>query len=330
MSDQHYANATATDSKAEETNTLQIGAFSGYNRRPIPTTSGLTSQFYGENGDDADLMSALNLTKFLDAEAYVNVYLIKNALGQVMKENGQYPKVAAFSCKIQRPKPLRDGLMAQFFALNGEDADAINELGKTKYLDAFVYVEILKPEARPNAPGQQGPIMIPAPSNDLDALAHQLTPAERKEVAKRNKAFSAANDALRMSGFLTQPTVWSVLGNEFNYESWLIKVPCCASGESSCTEHSGVFKLPVESHERYSFVSLCDKHAEQARNSLLPGGLPFLRLRQRVLIQQWAWERICELLHVEKGQQPDPVKLLHWAKENKVSQFVPPNYLNKF
>lgn len=326
---------TPANALATKENNLQIGALSGYNRRPIPTTSGLTCQFYGENGEDADLMSALNLTKFLETEAFLQVFLIKNALGQVMRDpvSGQYPLVASFSGKIQRPKPLRDGLMAQFFALNGEDADAVNELGKTKYLDAFVYVEILKPEARAQAtlaPGQSSSslVMIPPPSAELDALAHHLTPIERKEMAKRNKAYENANNALRMSGFFTQQSVWGVLGTEFDYQQWLEQCPCCASADAACKNAVSVFALPTESHERYAYVPLCNEHKEQATLGILPGKLSFLRLKQRHLIQMWAFEQLCKLLGVDKDQQPNPMEVFNWAQERKVSQYIPPTYLN--
>lgn len=330
MTDANYESPTPErESNPEET--LQIGAFSGYNRRPLPTASGLTAQFYGENGEDADTISALNLTKFLDADAVVNVYLIKNSVGQVMKEGGNYPKIASFVSKIQRPKPLRDGLIAQFFSLNGEDADAINDLGKTRYLDAFVYVEILKPQAVAAPARAAGAVALPAPSAELDALAQQLTPAERKELAKRSKAFAGANSLLKLSGFLNQEAVWAVLGNELEYKRWLEPIPCCASGESPCKNESAPFKIPAENHVRYSWIPLCAAHSEQAMAGALPGGISFMRLRRQVLIQQWAWERLKAALGTDPSvDEPDPVKVMNWANENKLSQYVPANYLNKF
>lgn len=331
MTDANYESPTPDRQGDAQEESLQIGAFSGYNRRPLPANSGLTAQFYGENGEDADTISALNLTKFLEADALINVYLIKDALGRVMKEEGQYPKIASFVSKIQRPKPLRDGLIAQFFSLNGDDADAINDLGKTRYLDAFVYVEILKPQAAAGSPSRASGVALPAPSAELDALARQLTPSERKELAKRSKAFAGANSLLKLSGFLNQEAVWAVLGNEFDYKRWLEPIPCCASGESPCPHRAEPFKIPAESHVRYSWIPLCAQHAEQASAGLLPGGVAFMRLRRQVLIQQWAWDKLKAAVGTDPSvEEPDPVKIMNWANEHKLSQYVPGNYLNKF
>lgn len=311
---------------------LQIGAFSGYNRRPLPDKSGLTAQFYGENGDDADMISALSLTKFLEADVYVKIHLIKDSFGKIMRaEDGRYPLIAQFSGKIQRPKPQRDGMIANFFAANGDDADQINELGLSKYLDAFVYVEILKPEAapQPNAPTEA--VLLPSPQADLDALALHLTPAERKALAKRSKAFQEANRLLKMSGFLNQPAVWSCLGSELEFQTWLDDMPCCAPGDQPCAHKAKAFKIPAESHQRYSMISFCPEHAAQAESGALPGGIAFMRLRRQVLIQEWAWEALRSVVGTPQGiEEPDPQKVMSWALEHKLSQYVPPNYLNKF
>ena len=57
----------------------QLGVFSGYIRRPIPNQSGMIAQIFGENGDDADTILALSLSKYQDVQVYVNIYLIKDS-----------------------------------------------------------------------------------------------------------------------------------------------------------------------------------------------------------------------------------------------------------
>lgn len=312
---------------------LQIGAFSGYNRRPLPDRSGMTAQFYGENGDDADMISALSLTKFLEADVYVKIHLIKDSLGQIMKSNGAFPMVAAFKAKVQRPKGLKEGMVANLFAANGEDSDQVNTLGLSKYLDAFVFVEILKPEAAPlkSQPAADLPAILPEMSAELESLAQHLTPYERRALQKKTKAFSEANRSLKISGFLRQPALWPQLGSEIDYQSWVETCPCCAPGDSPCPKKSTAFKIPMESHMRYALIPLCAEHAEQANLGSMPGGIAFLRMRRDVLIQEWAWERLKEKVGTPaKLDEPDPQKIFSWAHQHGLSQNIPANYLNKF
>lgn len=313
-------------------NPLQIGAFSGYNRRPQPDKQGMTAQFYGENGDDADIISALSLTKFLDADVFVKVFLIKDAVGQLMKTKSGYPVIAAFKAKIQRPKGLSHGMIANLFATNGEDADSVNNLGLSKYLDSFVYVEILKPEAAPTpAPQPEAQPAETGLDTTLDAISKQLTPHEKKLLQKQTKAFGEANKLLKMSGFLKNNSVWSCLGNELDFQTWIEKTPCCAPGNEPCTQQSTPFKIPGESYQRYSLIPLCPMHAKEAESAVLPGGIAFLRMRRDILIQEWAWELLQSKTEASPlhGHEPDPQKVMSWALENKLTQFIPGNYLGR-
>lgn len=319
----------STDNK----DTLQIGAFSGYNRRPLPDRTGLTAQIYGENGNDADTISALSLTKFLEADVFVKVHLIKDAQGQIMKTNGAFPLIAGFHAKVQRPKGLRDGMIANLFAPNGRDADQVNSLGLSKFMDAFVFVEILKPEAAPQ-PDQPRPAdenILPELSSELEELSQHLTPFERKAIAKKSKAFQEANRLLKISGFLRQPSVWPVLGSELDMQQWIDEAPCCAAGDSPCLNPSKSFKIPAESYMKYTLIPLCEHHASSANNGQLQGGLAFMKMRRDVLIQEWAWERLKFIVGTPKGiDEPDPQKVFAWASEKGLTQHIPANYLNKF
>lgn len=313
---------------AEES--LQIGAFSGYNRRPMPDRSGMMAQIYGENGPDADVISALSLTKFQDADVYVRVHLIKDSHGQIMKANGAFPTIASFRGKIQRPKPLRDGMVAHIFAPNGVDADQVNAMGLSKYLDAFVFVEILKPEAAPSesVDPSANDASLPEQSAELDELAGHLTPFERKALQKRSRAYAESNRLLKMSGFLRNAAVWAKLGTELDYQEWISKAPCCASGDAPCRRHAEPFKIPLEG--RYMLVPFCSEHAQEARAGDLPGGSAFLRLRREMLIQEWAWEHLKKAVGVPIGmEEPDPHRVAIWARDNGLGASLPANYLDK-
>ena len=331
MPDNHE-DLQARDEAASES--LQIGAFSGYNRRPVGDRSGMTALVYGENGDDADMISALSLTKFLEADVYVKVHLIKDSNGQLMKRAGAFPLIAAFRAKVQRPKGQRDGMVAHLFAANGHDADQVNSMGLSKYLDAFVFVEILKPEAAPAVESHQparDEAITPALSAELDEAATHLTPAERKAIDKKTKAFKEANKLLKMSGFLRNPQVWAHVGSEAEHAEWISQAPCCASGDSPCPHQAKAFKLPLPGHQRYMRVPLCDAHAAEAESGVIKGGLAFLRLRQDVLTQEWAWERLKAIVGTaEHVGEPDPQKVFGWAVDHQLSALVPANYLSKF
>lgn len=314
-------------------NSLQIGAFSGYNRRPLPDRTGLTAQFYGENGDDADMISALSLTKFLDADVFVKVHLIKDSHGQIMKTAGAFPMISSFQAKIQRPKGLRDGMVANLFAPNGANADQVNVLGLSKFLDSLVFVEILKPEAAPLTPTTPKPNLdsLPETSSELDELAQHLTPFERRALQKKGKAFAEANRLLKIAGFLRTPAVWPRLGSELDYQAWVDTIPCCAPGDTPCNNHATAFKIPAETHMHYMLIPFCEMHAKIAEEGVMPGGIAFFRMRRDILIQEWAWQRIKETVGATPGlDEPDPQKIFSWAHQNGLTQNIPANYLNKF
>ena len=310
----------------------QIGSFCAYVRRPNPAISGLTAQFYGENGDDADMITALSLTKFQDNNALVNVYFIKDSNGALQKDplTGAYPLVCSFVGKVQRSKPTRDGMLAQFFAANGDDADQANQLGLTRYQDAFVYVEILS-----CAPQADSLRSAPADASlrlsaELDQSAKTLTPAERKAAEKRAKIQREAHKLLQLSGFFLQPQVWAVLGSHFDFENWIAASPCCAPGQSPCANPAQAFALPADlaAHTKYVHVPLCAEHQAQALAGALPGGAALLKMRRQALVGQWAIEQLAKTVGLDPAtSELDPQKVMAWAFENKLSSIVPPNYV---
>ncbi len=314
---------------------LQIGAFSAYNRRPQPHLSGLVANFYGENGPDSDSITALSLTKFQEIDAYIVVYLIKDSMGRLMKEpqSQQYPKICAFMGKIQRPKPQKDGMLAQFFASNGEDADQVNALGLSKYLDAFIYIEILKPEAykiltasNPSEPQ----VELLLNSDDLEQAATHLTAAERKALAKKQKVFQEANKILLMSNFFKQHAVWHSLGEPTAFQDWLKNTPCCYPDEAPCPHHPSLpFDFAPSQTPHYSYIPLCAQHAQNFSFHTIPGGVAFVRLRHQMFIQMWAFETLKKLLNTPSDQEPDPQKIANWALDKKLNHYLPPTYLNK-
>lgn len=69
------------------------GGFEGYVRRPSPLVSGMVAQFFGGDGQAADMITALGLSRFLERSAQITVRLIQSADGEdkaVKKPKGPY------------------------------------------------------------------------------------------------------------------------------------------------------------------------------------------------------------------------------------------------
>jgi hypothetical protein len=60
----------------------ESGGFQGYIRRPKPTQSGMTALFYAENGEAADAVTAMSLSKYLDSRVHVVVRLVQSQDGE--------------------------------------------------------------------------------------------------------------------------------------------------------------------------------------------------------------------------------------------------------
>lgn len=310
-----------------------LGGFAGYVRRPLGDKNGLTAQIYGENGSDADTISALSLTKFLEASFYIKIFQIKNSVGAIMKKQNSYPLIAEFEAQIQRPKPQRDGMIALFFATNGENSDAVNSLGLTKYLDSLVFVEIWPLSAKPKLQPSPNLIVSSQPleetQSNLDSFLTVLTPSERKIVEKKRKVYASANLLLKSQNFLNISAVWSKLGTPSDYQSWLHNMPCCALPSDGCTHVSAPFRVPGENGP-YQYVPFCQHHVQALSDQTLDGGLGLVRLRHRQIIQLWAWDALKKIVPPEPHQtDPTPAEVMTWAFENNLQQYIPPNYLSK-
>lgn len=302
----------------------QIGAFAGYIRRPKPTESGMVAQFFGENGSDADTICALSLTKFQDANVHVEVHVVKDPNGvPVRGENGEHPLVASFAALSRRPVPQKEGMMAQFFAANGHDADQVVDLGKSGMQDAFVFVQIFKSKA-----GVRGAFR-PELNAALAKVAERKTVAERKELRNFAKSWEISARKLEMSGFLRSSTVQSALGRDEDYLSWLSDAPCCAPGDAPCSGRSTAFRLDSPNSKRFAYVPLCAEHSAVAVRDGFPGGRQFLSMKQALLVQRWAWDQLCSVVGLEDGvKHPDPAKIWAWAAKHNIQSLLPNDFLN--
>lgn len=297
----------------------QIGAFSAYVRRPLPQISGLIAQFFGPNGEDSDSILALSLTKFLDAEVLITVYLIKDSNGVIMKsQDGQYPKISQFFGVIRRSKPTRGGMLAEFFATNGINSDQVNELGKSVYQDCLVYIDVRGKLT--NAAQLQDPTLII--DNDY---AKKISPHEINEYKKSEKRFAKLNKQLHLS-FLKNSEVLYKLGNHKDFIQWLSTRGCC--WPNTCT-NSPLNAYEIKSVPGYfNYVMFCDEHLADVEQGVenIPGGELYLKMKNSLLVQNWAFDQLKEKFSLTGKEEPDSQKIALWAQEQSLDKFLPPDF----
>lgn len=299
----------------------QFGAFAAYLRRPDPKENGYIAKFFGENGEDADLITALSLTRFLDRLVKINVFLIKDKNGKLAREDGKYPLIASFHSSIKRPKSSNTGQCAQFFAENGENADVVSELGKTAIQDSLVYVEVL--------PAREEESKVEM--SDIDQYSTKILNFEKKLLEKNKKKIQEANRILGNSGFFKNESVIRMIGREEDYQNWLTKQPCCFPSAEQC-EKKNIIAFKVPGHTKaYRYTCLCEDHAKafDGENVSFPQkGEPFLLSRFNHLIQEWVKETLLMKFGLTKHDEIYPVKLIEWATEKKLQNLIPPTYYN--
>lgn len=308
-----------------------IGGFSGYNRRPASSSTGLTASFFGENGKNADVISVLHLTRYLDLPVKVTVWLIKDNTGRLIKKNGNYIKITEFIGAIRRPKASMGGQTAQFFGANGLNSDAVNALNKTEYVDALVYIEMQKADA--NMLAEQ--IKTPDPIAEIERESTKLTEAELKEVKVQQRKAVEANRILTMNGFYHNTDVHKVIGTPEDFKNWVRTQPCCSPGARACPNTPVLaFTFAESISDKYNFIPLCKNHVEAWESGEEIQGvvslISFARNRKKALLAEWTKQTIRALLGIPKGSEIPPKRLYTWAIENNLQKSIPSGYMHFF
>lgn len=301
----------------------QMGAFSGYIRRPTPSASGMTAQIFGENGEDADTILALSLSKYQDVEVFVNIYLVKDSVGKIMKEGDKYPLISSFIGFVRRSMPKKDGMIAQFFAPNGEHADSISVLSRSDFQDCLVFVDVRGKKAV----DMQDKITEENTTQINLNYADRITKNEKSEFLKKEKAFRKMNENLELSDFLSRIEIMTSIGNVEDYKSWLEKTQTCSHlQEKPCMNHSGV----IEVHgllRPFNFMPVCDEHFSEledekhiAENNL------FYEMKHRLLLKQWVWSKFKEKFSYDGKSEPDPARIIEWTAGKGLVKYLPSKY----
>ncbi len=317
-------------SQGENDNELRpgdpIGAFTGYIRRPKSSSAGLTAQFFGQDGADADVIAAMHLTRFKDMTVKVKVWMMKNADGKIMGKNGDFPLMTEFMARLKNPRPSETGQTAQFFGENGPNSDAINILNQSEFQDSMVYVEIVKAE-----PGQLvSDIPTEAPTAALSEEVQRMTPRQVQELKKNQKKAGEAWRILQVGGFFRNEALWSVLGGEPGYREWLTSQPCSHPGDQPCPNED-IVPYAVPGIRRLGQISLCTEHVAQWEQGTVTTGaqapLAFLTSTQVTQVQQWAQHRLKQVLAVPDSHYPMPGKLYAWATQHNLRNQIPSSFI---
>lgn len=301
----------------------QLGAFSGYIRRPIPSVSGMTAQIFGENGEDADTILALSLSKFQDAEVFVNIYLVKDPFGKIMKVDGSYPLISSFIGFVRRSMPKKDGMIAQFFSPNGEHADSISELSKSNYQDSLVFVDVRGKKS----------VNVSSQINDENTALintnylNKITISQKNEYLRKEKQFRKMNEFLELSDFLNRIEVISSVGNSNDFKDWLSSTQTCSHlQEKPCLNSSSYIEI-LGLVKPYNFLPFCSEHSGSVTQSTIEENILYYEMKNRLLLKQWVWSYFKLNFSYDGKSEPDPSKIIEWASSKKVSKLLPKKYM---
>ena len=302
----------------------QLGAFTGYIRRPTPTNAGMTAQIFGENGNDADTILALSLSKYQNAEVFVNIYLIKVASGQIMKKDGVYPLISSFLGFVRRSMPKNEGMIAQFFSPNGSYADEVSKLSKSDYLDCLVFVDV-----RGNlAVNKQQELQIEN-IKDIDTnYISTMTKLEKKEVEKREKTYKKMNEHLQFSEFLQRKDVLIALGNEEDFQKFLSGQHICSHFEEDEPCKNKAVVMETDFLQRpFNYLPVCESHFDELQDyDHFDLNRKYYEMKHHLLLKQWALNVLSNKFSIDSKSEPDPKRVIEWAASKNLSKYLPLKY----
>lgn len=310
---------------APEDRALIAGGFRGFMRRPQPQRAGLMVQVFGENGEDADTISLFHQSRYVEADARVAIYALKDGVGRPLRKAGREEPDVVFRGRIQRPRASLAGQTAQFLAANGPDADAAMMLGATRWLDAMVYVQVV-PDAAPP------PTAIDLHA-DLDRAAQALSMVERRHLQQAQKGAREANRLLTAAGFFRDEKVWAVLDRDRPWLPWLAQQPCAWPAEPPCPGAPvSICALP-HTRSTWGHVPLCGEHAACWQSGRLPEGQRLdvlqssLNIAWMTLLTRWSRQALMAQMGCPAGFLPAPAALQQWALSAGLAQHLPPAFL---
>lgn len=295
--------------------------------RPKPRRGGFLAQFFGENGPYADTIVGLHFTRFQDVYVKVSVWVLKDKNGAVLLRNNSQPPVTEFMAKIERPSPSKEGQTALFFGKDGEDADAINVLSRSEFLDALVYVQIQLAEEDLNVDD----IETIAPQ-DLEDKVHIMTKEEKKEFDKKQKFYKDCNLILRNQGFFRNSQVMKKLFTVEEMRDFVKTKPCCCrTMKNACNTGDHQIMTYQLGLNDYSYIPLCKTHYDKLNNGEEIGikGVEnefssFSDHYNNLLTT----EKLKVILKLNEDEEIPPSRLREWCIKNDLYSLLPNKYLH--
>lgn len=296
--------------------------------RPKPRKGGFLAQFFGENGPYADTIVGLHLTRFQEIHVKVSVWVLKDKNGAVQLRDNDVPPVTEFIAKIERPSPSREGQTALFFGRDGEDADAINILSRSEFLDSLVYVRIQLAQEMSNIDD----IQTKNPE-DLTEKVHIMTKEEKKEFEKKQKFYKDCNLILKNQAFFRNNAVMKKLFDPTDMARFVSQKQCCCKimgGTCNTGDHEVVaYNYGISD---YAFVPLCRTHFNKVKNDEelgVPGIENDFITMSEFYNNQLTVQKLKEILRLNKEEEIPPSRLREWAIKNDLFKLLPNRYLQQ-
>jgi len=275
-----------------------ITEFRAFIRRPQPRITGMLACLFGENGECADKILILGRSEYLDALVDVALFREKAEIG-------------GFQGYVRRPRPLQSGMVAQFFAENGGQADAVTAMSLSKHLDTSVLV-----------------------------VVRLIQDADGRDMAKRKKGpHGQAAAYLWRSGFFRSPTVWILVGTEDDYATWIREQKCCVDAKQFGAHEGDVVAAHVERvatgsgtsvKSPWGQIPVCHHHhsLQHQQGESAVGGKAFYDKQRIQHVQRWAAATLAKTLGFNGISWIPPDALIEWAAEKCVDHLLPARYMN--
>lgn len=323
-----------------------LGGFFAYIQPTSLTSkkdSGYIANFYAENGNDANSILALGISKFKNLIVKVNVYGIKKETGEEYVENGEkHPCLSTFIAKILPPQIHNLGNTAKFEGVSLADNDLINQLNhsKNKGCLAFIQVQFAGEGALANEIQSQKPL------EELKLAETMMTPEEKKLLEAKQRKAKLAEEILQKSGFFSKPVVIRALNPAMDAKESLAKegeafvgflktLNCPVFGCQCKVEKTFALPFAKESEEMKGFITsgLCSEHFKEYENDVLsenvnaPDPVELIIQFNRFSKAKFVKKRLKEALNVEEGFYIPVEQMVSFAAETNILSLLPQAYL---
>ena len=303
-----------------------LGSFSAYVKPTKTSAKGVMAMFYAENGDDSDIISALTVTKYVHLPVKVTVFFIKNANGEIIKENGKYKSIS-FLARIHRPDTSDMGMTAKFMAENGKNSDEANKLNLSEYKNGMAHVVLQL--ADENTLLEE--IETIFDDSKLDEESKKLTAKEKEELRIAQKISLEGDRVLSYSGFFENQNVIKKIFTVEEFKAFLKTRQCAfpdADGEKTCEEKGEPMEYLSGSYNAYNYVPISASHKRdfEAQSFPIDDIQSYFDNENKLLLRAFAKLRLKEILNVPNDMYIPPNLLTNWAIRNDVVHFVPMQY----